>query len=62
MMDFILTKMELHSPPRVIIDEIEGALGEEDATRLVLKVWRKFLLEVVRSEREVAVHGKLLDK
>jgi hypothetical protein len=48
MKDFILTKMELHSTPRTIIDEISGALGEEDATRLVLKVWRKFLLSIAK--------------
>ncbi|KAL0490961.1 RNA-binding protein 25 [Acrasis kona] len=60
MMDFILTKMELHSQPKAIIDEIAGALGDEDSSRLVLKVWRKFLLEVVKTEREVQVHGKVV--
>ncbi len=48
MLEFIITKMELHEPPRAIIDEISGALGDEDATRLVLKVWRKFLLSIAK--------------
>jgi len=62
MIEFVLTKMELHTTPREIIDELSDVLGDDDATRLVLKVWRKFLLLIEKSKREISVHGKILDK
>eukprot|EP00656_Telonema_subtile_P047768 TRINITY_DN5524_c0_g1_i1.p1 TRINITY_DN5524_c0_g1~~TRINITY_DN5524_c0_g1_i1.p1 ORF type:complete len:187 (+),score=74.47 TRINITY_DN5524_c0_g1_i1:96-656(+) len=51
MIQFVLTMLTEHTPPKICVDKLEMIL-EEDAPAFVLKMWRMLVFEFLRWEIE----------
>jgi hypothetical protein len=54
LIDFIIDKVEQHSPPSAIAEELQDVL-EKDAEMFTIKMWRVLLFELIQARPSVRV-------